>query len=258
MRTLKLFGALALFASLTIALPASAQRGGSSEDEAGDVSEVDKDRTGPLRERVRPVSGHLFLKRGRFEASPSASMSLNDAFFTKYVVGGTVGFFPTEQFGLHLRGGVGRVPVVAGAAQICNANGCRPPSYQELDGRAPGQMTWFAGVDASWAPLYGKVGLLAERFLHFDVYALGGVAAIGYRGPNLATGGSQPMMAVGGNVGGGSRIVLNRFLTLRAELRDLIYLERSQAIPNKSEILRNQLMFELGFSMFLPTSFIPE
>jgi len=44
------------------AKPAS---GASSEQEAGDVSEVDKDRLGPLRERVRPVSGHLFLKQGR-------------------------------------------------------------------------------------------------------------------------------------------------------------------------------------------------
>ncbi len=257
MRAFKLFGALALLCIGFVSLPAHAQRG-QSEDEAGDVSEVDKDRVGPLRERVRPVSGHLFLKRGRFEASPSASMSLNDAFFTKYVLGGTVGFFPTEQFGLHLRGGYTPVPVVSNAAQICLSTGCRSPKYDELDGRAPGQLNWLAGVDASWSPLYGKVGLLAETFLHFDLYALGGVAAVGYRGPDLDNGGSQPLMTVGGNVGVGTRIVLNRFLTLRAELRDLIYVERVQGLPDKTEILRNQLMFELGFSMFLPTSFLPE
>jgi outer membrane beta-barrel protein len=254
MRALRPFAA----AALLCAAPAFAQ----SEDEAGDVSEVDKDRVGPLRERVRPVSGHLFLKRGRFEASPSATLSLNDAFFTKYVLGGTVGFFPMEQVGIHLRAGYS-IPRVSGAAQICTlesggtTRGCRPPSYQELDGRAPGQITWLTGLDVSWSPLYGKVGLLAERFLHFDLYALGGVSAIGYRGPT-ATGAtaSAPLMALGGNVGIGSRIVISRWMTLRAELRDLIYAEQVQPLPRTT--LRNQLMFELGFSMFLPTSFIPE
>ena len=62
--------ALALFAA-----PAFA----ASEDEAGDVSEVDKDSAGPLRERVRPVSGHLFLMDGRFEVSPGIGISLRDA-----------------------------------------------------------------------------------------------------------------------------------------------------------------------------------
>lgn len=233
-----------------------------SEDDAGDVSEVDKDRVGPLRERVRPVSGHLFLKKGRFEVSPSATASFNDAFFTKYMVGATIGFFPTEQFGIHARFGYA-FPMVAGSAQICTTEstgsgttrGCRPPEFSQLDGRAPGQIHLIGGLDAEYSPIYGKVGLVAEKFLHFDLYGLLGASAVGYNGPTGGTG-SKPYMTVGGNVGVGSRIIFNKFMAVRAELRDLVYVEQVQPIPATS--LRNQLLFELGFSFFLPTNFIPE
>lgn len=237
-----------------------------SDDEAGDVSEVDKDRVGPLRERVPPVSGNLFLKKGRFELSPSATLSLDDAFFTKYVLGATLGFFPMESLGIRGRFGYA-IPVVSRSAQICTTEatgtgtvrGCRPPDFKQLDGRAPGQLKLIAGVDVEYAPIYGKVGILAERFLHFDLFAVGGASMVNYSGPELndataAT--SQPYTTFGGNIGVGTRIVVNRFIAVRAELRDLIYVETVAATPSTS--LRNQLLFELGVSIFLPTNFIAE
>jgi outer membrane beta-barrel protein len=220
---------------------------GASEQEAGDVSEVDKDRLGPLRERVRPVSGHLFLKEGRFEFSPSATFSVKDAFFTKYILGGTLTYHATETLGVSLRAGYA-IPTVAGAAQICNfsdGSGCHRPTYDELNGKAPGQLTLMGGVDLQWAPIYGKVSLLAENFLHFDLYGIGGATAVQYRGPGATE------LTVGGNVGVGMRFFVNRWVTVRSEFRDLIYVEKA---INPSTTLRNQLLFELGVSFFFPTA----
>lgn len=230
----------------------------SAEEEAGDVSEVDKDRQGPLRERVRPVSGHLFTKRGRVELSPSATVSLRDAFFTKYIFGGSLTFHLSDHVALGVRAGYSQ-PTVAGVAQICTlqggTRGCRPPTFDELDGQAPGQITLLGGADLQWSPLYGKASLLAESFLHFDLYAIGGLSAVQYRGPPV---GSDPSpttnLTFGPNLGVGGRIFLTRWLTLRAELRDVIYTERF-TLP--ATTLRNQLLFELGLSVFLP-SFYPE
>lgn len=236
---------------------------GNSEAEAGDVSEVDKDDLGPLRERIRPVSGHLFLKRGRFEISPSASVSLRDAFFRKYVLGATFTYFPTETLGFGLRAGYS-IPTVSGAAQICTftdsgtggvSRGCNAPSFDQLDGAAPGQLTLLAGVDAQWAPIYGKISLLAESFAHFDMYGILGASLVQYKGPpTTAAEQSTARMTAGGNVGVGFRFFLNRYITLRTEVRDLIYVEKA-ILP--ATTLRNQLMFELGVSFFLPTA-LPE
>ncbi|HEX5751393.1 MAG TPA: outer membrane beta-barrel domain-containing protein [Archangium sp.] len=225
---------------------------GSSEQEAGDVSEVDKDRLGPLRERVRPVSGHLFLKQGRFEFSPSATLSIKDAFFSKYILGGTLTYHPSETLGLSLRAGYA-LNTVASAAQICtftgddgSTRGCRRPTYEELDGEAPGQLTLMGGVDVQWAPIYGKISLLAEQFLHFDLYGVVGATAVQYRGPAKTA-----ELTGGGNVGVGMRFFLNRWVTVRTEFRDLIYVEKAL---NPATTLRNQLMFELGVSLFFPSA----
>ncbi|MCY1076436.1 outer membrane beta-barrel domain-containing protein [Archangium lansingense] len=236
------------------AKPASATTSGSSEQEAGDVSEVDKDRLGPLRERVRPVSGHLFLKQGRFEFSPSATLSIKDAFFSKYILGGTLTYHPTETLGVSLRAGYS-LNTVASAAQICTfssgadggtTRGCRRPTYAELDGEAPGQLTLMGGIDAQWAPIYGKISLMAEQFLHFDLYGVVGATAVQYRGPSKAA-----ELTAGGNVGVGMRFFLNRWVTVRTEFRDLIYVEKAL---NPSTTLRNQLLFELGVSFFFPSA----
>ncbi|XXF75941.1 outer membrane beta-barrel domain-containing protein [Myxococcaceae bacterium GXIMD 01537] len=245
-------------ASAKSAAAKPATDGRSSESEAGDVSEVDKDDLGPLRERIRPVSGHLFLKKGRFELSPSVTFSIRDAFFTKYILGGTLTYHPLETLGISLRGGYS-LASVSGSAQLCTfgqdgtTRGCNAPSMEQLDGKAPGQVTLMGGLDVQWAPIYGKLSLLAEKFIHFDMYAVGGVSAVQYRGPpeSGATTASTAQITPGANVGVGARFFLNRWMTVRTEVRDLIYVEKA-VIPD--QVLRNQLLFELGFSFFFPTA----
>src|SRR5262245_28252506 len=122
-------------AVMALALPLTARA--AAEDDAGDVSEVDKDRVGPLRERIPPVSGFLMLRKGRFEVSPGLAISVKDAFFTKYLLGASLTYHATEQLGFGLRLGLNVPtliggPAVSGAAQICETTGttvgCRAPT----------------------------------------------------------------------------------------------------------------------------------
>jgi outer membrane beta-barrel protein len=243
--------------ALVLCLSAVTARAQTSEQEAGDVSEVDRDR-GPLRERISPVSGKLFSKAGRFELSPSATASLADPFFSKYIFGGALTYHLTEWLGVGVRGGYS-LPTISGAAQVCTTEttsagavrGCRTPTVAELNGRAPGQITLLGGVDLQLSPVYGKISVLAERFLHFDLYGVGGLGVVQYVAPTAA-GGAAPQIAVGFNVGAGMRFVVSRWITVRFELRDLIYPEYVQPLPAVSQ--RHQLLFELGVSLFFPTS----
>jgi len=242
--------------ALCLTTPALGFAQTSEEAEAGDVSEVDKDRLGPLRERVRPVSGHVFLKKGRFEFSPSATLSLRDAFYSKYIFGGAVTYHPMETLGVSLRVGYA-LNTVAGAAQKCtfgeggegDTRGCASPTLDELDGNAPGQIKLLGGADVQWAPIYGKLSLLAETFVHFDLYGVAGASVVQYRGPGESLGAApKSYLTPGANLGVGARFFLNRWLTLRTELRDLIYVEKGTEASGN--YLRNQLLFELGVSFF--------
>jgi outer membrane beta-barrel protein len=235
--------------------PAAALAQNAAEDEAGDVSEVDKDAVGPLRDRVRPVSGHLLVEKGRFELSPFASASFRDAFFTKYLFGLQASYHLADAWAVAARGSY-VVPTVSGAAQVCTTSaeavrGCQPPAFDQLNGRAPGQLTLLAGAELQWAPIYGKVALVAERFAHFKMYGLLGPTFVMYQGPSTVAGVSQGYSTVGGSLGVGFRFVLNRFLALRTELRDLAYVEQVTA---ETVQFRQQFLFELGFSVFLPTA----
>lgn len=223
-----------------------------TEEEAGDVSEVDKDRVSPLRERVRPVSGHLFLMGGRFEVSPGVGFSVRDAFFTKYQPTLALTYHFNEDFALSLHGGYG-ISVVSGAAQICTSGadgkvrGCQAPSRDLLTSKnAFGQGGLQAGLELQWSPLYGKIALIAERFLHFNMYA-----AVG---PTFLMYGNTSNPTVGGNVGVGFRWFINRWLTVKTELRDVVYYERFSDLEGDASF-RNQLMIHLGLSLFFPMTF---
>jgi len=245
---------------ILFAVPAFAQK---SEEEAGDVSEVDKDRTGPLKDRVRPVSGHLFLMKGRFEISPGAAFSFRDSFYQKIAPGLMLSFHLTETLGVQLRAGYA-ISIVASSAQICTATmgmrSCRSPTLAELDaGATDGSATFpygrggfMADLNLEWAPLYGKLGTLAVLpfvdMLNFNMYVALGPAL-------LLLGRASP--PVGGNVSIGFRFFLNRFITVRLELRDVIYYEPLAPGSSRGSV-RNQLFGELGISFFLPTDFTRE
>lgn len=236
------------------ATPGFAQR--TSEDEAGDVSEVDKDAAGPLKERIRPVSGHLFLMNKRLELSPGIGLSIRDAFWQKLGFGAAVTYHFTEEVGLSLRG-MYNLSLISGTAQVCDPSTgvCNAPTKEELttqNGRpanvAYGNMSLLTSVDLQWAPIYGKLALFSEKVLNFNMYGLVGPSFLMYGPTNTFT--------VGGNVGVGFRFFLNKWLTVRLELRDVLYYELGPTKEQNS--FRNQLMAELGFSMFFPTLFREE
>lgn len=253
---ISLLAALALFSTAALAQ--------NSEQEAGDTSAIDRD-VGPLKTRIPPVSGHFFLHKGRFELTPSVGLTFNDAFFSKYVLGGALTFYPAETVGIVLHAGY-VIPTVSGAAQICTTGtnsisgqaGCAPPSLDYLTGRAGGKISLLGGLDVQWAPIYGKIAVLAESFLHFDLYTVLGPTAVQYTRADRITNASwtpTSVWTVGGNVGLGMRFFFNKWITLHAEVRDIIYLEDEPVLTATPTALKNQLLFDVGLSFFFPIHF---
>ncbi len=239
-------------------VPAARAQDTAPASEAGDTAALDRD-IGPLKDRVPPVTGHTFLMARRFELAPTFGLSFRDAFWSKYVLGATATYHFTETLGLALRGGYA-ITSISGSAQICPpGEACRKPTVEELDGKGPGQIKLIAGLDVEWAPLYGKISLLAEGFAHFNLYLIGGPVAVQYRAPKDANQpGSDSAWALGGEAGLGMRFVFNRWMALRFELRDMIYREKTVGATETtgaSYQIRNQLFFDIGLSFFFPNNF---
>jgi outer membrane beta-barrel protein len=228
--------------------------------EAGDTGSLDRD-VGPLKDRIPPVVRHVFLLKQRWELVPSVAFSFRDPFFTKYVFELSLTYNFNDTLGAMVRAGYA-VDTVSGSAQICTVNveaggtrGCRSPTYDEVNGKGTGQINFLGAVDVQWTPIYGKFNLFAEWVLHFDLYGILGPAFISYKGPP-ASGqtGSASDFTVGGEVGIGMRFFFNKWMTLRLELRDDIYGEKSPT-PSGGTAVQNQLFIDVGIGFFFPTNF---
>jgi outer membrane beta-barrel protein len=212
--------------------------------------------------KIQPISGQLYQKAGRLEISPTFDLSLNDAFYKKTFGGVKVGWHFSEFFALAAIVSTGSASP-SGSAVVCPANqGCGPASAEQLY-QVPGKLLWVAGVEGAWAPIYGKLNVLAERVAHFDLALILGVDLVGHEqvlsSDQAIRLGLTPGSAssIGGHVGLGARFFLSDWMAIRLEFRDLIY---QVDVPNRAGSgqgaadLQNQLFTELGLSFFFPTT----
>jgi outer membrane beta-barrel protein len=207
--------------------------------------------------KIRPISGQLYSKAGRFELTPTANLSLNDAFFSKQLFGGRLGYHFTEQWSI---GGffVGGRTSATGSASVCPTNvGCGEASTVQLN-QVPGAITRMAGGELAFSPVYGKLNVLAERVLHFDFSLLLGVDWITHRqavssveAANLASAEAPTRSTVGLHAGLGARVFLTQFLAFRVEVKDYVYRVPIGNFGGESDT-QNQLFTELGLSVFFP------
>jgi outer membrane beta-barrel protein len=204
--------------------------------------------------KIPPVSGQLYRKTGRLEVTPTANISLNDAFFTKYFGGLKVGYHFTESFAASLHG-AGGAAVQTGSAVRCTSRECTDATEDMLR-QVPGRIRWLAGAEFAWAPVYGKLNVLSEQVAHFDLSIFAGPDLIAYDevlSKADAEAGVTPSLAtsIGGHVGLGVRLFFTPSIAARLELKDYLY---SVKVPNtgSGSDLQNQLFAEIGVSFFLP------
>jgi outer membrane beta-barrel protein len=210
--------------------------------------------------KIQPISGQLYRKAGRLELTPLAVLSVDDAFFRKYFGGLKATWHLTEFWsisGAYTLGATAKT----GSAVVCPANqGCHPASAAELY-QVPGRLRSVAALEVAWAPIYGKLNVLAERVAHFDLALIAGADLVAHdevlSADDAIRLGLTPSTTrtVGGHVGLGARLFLSDAVALRLEFRDLIY---RVTVPNRAGSglgaadVQNQLLTELGVSVFFP------
>ncbi len=204
--------------------------------------------------KIEPVSGQLYRKAGRFELTPSGSLSVLSPFYTNYFVGAKLGYHFTESWSAHASFAAGFASP-NGSTTICTRDaGCAQAPDPQLY-QVPGRLKAIGGVEVAWAPVYGKLNLFAEQVMHFDVSLFAGpdwISSEQVLAGDAARTGAKPAStsSIGGHVGVGVRIFLSRVLAARLELKDYVY---SAEIGNLGERrLQYPLVFDLGLSIFFP------
>lgn len=190
-------------------------------------------------DRVKAVPRRDLLKRRRLELSPHTGVSLNDPYFVHLEFGGTLVFYPHDNFGI----GIGADYFYA-HPRTTNVDAVRLGLTSVL--ATFDLPVLMAHLDFYWLPIYGKVSVFNSWIVNFDLYASAGV------GVATAFGTHTPMEA---NIAIGSHYALTQWLAIRAEVREHMFVDTQVAnnIPRSS--VQSYTMFLLGVSFFVPPTF---
>lgn len=232
-----------IFLVLAVSMVTSAAFAADEEEGGGEETAAPVSKTGSktLAERIPSVTGRAFVKAGRVEIGPNVGLTLNDPFFRHTVLGASLAYNIWESLSVGVWGNffldTSRKVTIVGSSQ-------RRPKLNHPN--------YVAAFEIAWAPLYGKVSLLAESIMHFDTY-------LGIGGGILS--GSESSTTGMGSIALGEHFFLNDWLGLKIELRDQIFqMDRNPAqsidsgVKAKTDI-QHLLTASVGLCFYLPTSF---
>ncbi len=215
----------------------------------GDFGSADEAEEGSVHltryDRVKSISRKKFLKRKRFELSTNLAVNINDAYFQHVMAGLRGTYHITDGFALEL-GGLANLLPYSGQATSLNVVG-----YQLSHILNEGRFHGVVDLGFTFSPIYGKFAVMGDNITHFDVFVSSGLglAIDGNDGSAFRAGevGLNPAW----EIGVGARVFVNRWLAVRAELRDYIY----NLKKNQFSVRQDVLVFQLGASFFFPLGF---
>jgi outer membrane beta-barrel protein len=202
-----------------------------------------------------------FLKSRRTELLPYVGTSMNDNMIRHYTVGGELAYYLTDVLAVGVEGMYYRhsfqepFDLVARQAR-------RLPTVN--------QYNWSAALDFHYVPVYGKFAVLDHSLITWEAFFTAGIGAgqsevipRDTKFPGFSNLLIQP------NIGASMRFFLSRWVTVSLGIRDYVFLDHFEP-KNRSEMmypdaesakehadtsLINNVMFQIGVSFWVPTSF---
>jgi outer membrane beta-barrel protein len=103
----------------------------------------------------------------------------------------------------------------------------------------------FGQSSVTFSPIYGKVSWFTWAVLNFDLYTVAGAGIVNYKSVNNGTG-------FMGNVGLGTRLFVNEFLSAKIEFRDYVYNRSGGGVGGSRTDIVHNFALTAGLSILLP------
>jgi len=202
-----------------------------------------------------------FLKVRRTELYPFVAVTMNDNMITHYAVGGEFAYYLTDVLAIGVEG------------QYYAHNFNEPFDLVARQARrlpTVNQYNWSAALDFHYVPVYGKFAVFDRSLVAWEVFFTAGVGAgqsevipRDTKFPGFTNILIQP------NAGAAMRFFPTKWLTLTLGIRDYMFIDKfeptnrsptmnataAEAKDNADSAFINNIMFQIGISFWLPTSF---
>jgi outer membrane beta-barrel protein len=243
------------------------QPAGSLEAELNATETQQVVKTGPVQKTplswkdILVVVRKPFLKVRRTELNPFTSVTMNDNMITHYGIGGEFAYYLTDVLAVGVEG------------QYYIHNFGEPFDLVARQARrlpTVNQYNWSAALNFHYVPVYGKFAVLDHRLVAWEVFFTGGIGAgqsevipRDTKFPGFTNILIQP------NVGASMRFFIAKWLTVNVGIRDYLFIDKfeptnrspmenttaSEAKENADSAFINNIMFQIGVSFWLPTTF---
>jgi outer membrane beta-barrel protein len=205
------------------------------------------------------VPRKAFLKGGRFEFAPFTGVSVNDILVRHYVFGLDLNFYLTDVLWVGLQGQY-FIKVLTEREDLIGLQYNRIPTLNHY--------LYGGALNFGYVPVYGKFAWVNKSIMHWEIWTSAGIGVTESetipRNP-----GTTPFKntLITPNVGIGSRFFLFDWLTVNFALRDYIFADKFERVPNTTpndpattkanaeSALVNNVMFYAGVGFYLPTKF---
>jgi len=200
-----------------------------------------------------------FLKSGRTELFPIVGTTLNDNMVRHYTVGGQLSYYLTDVLAIGVEGHYYQ-PSFREPFDLVARQARRLPTVNTY--------TWSAALNFHYVPVYGKFAIFDKKLVTWEVAFTAGIGAgqskVEERDKKFP---GFTNLLIQPNVGASMRFFLTKWLTVSAGVRDYIFYDKFEptdremystaelAKENADGALINNVMFQLGVSFWLPTSF---
>lgn len=209
---------------------ASSAHAQSKPSEAPVPNCLDQSISGQLGEQLRPrgVQKREFLKKGELEIIARGGLFAADLLSSSYIWGGAVAFFPTEDFGFEI--GFDVTPLALDLDE--------PVADFFGDPRFERSMGYLGMASLLWAPIHAKLKI-GGGIVHSDIILTAGAGRLFH----------DSVQGVSYNAGMILEMLVNDWVTLRFEVRDIIAVQEAVAETR----LTNNIVSTFGVALWLPT-----
>ncbi len=230
----------------------------SAEEKPANVKEVN--------EEIYAVQQIYALRKNRVELLPSFGFTLNDPFVSHPSFGAGINYWVTN--------------VLAIGANLNWYQGLESESDLNFHVRRstrlairPTEYQMGASLNFTYVPLYGKFAMFNRYIFQWDAYVVGGVGMMRTRpvpvvDPEFRSFDYTLKLSMV-NPGIGFRVFVSKWLTVFAEMRDYIYLEKLENLQvalgdarekksgwlEDSPTIVNNVLVSVGMTIFFPFSF---
>ncbi len=201
-----------------------------------------------------------FLKARRTELRPFVGTTMNDNMVRHYTVGGELAYYLTDVLAVGVEG-------------MYYQDGFREPfdlvARQARRLPTVNKYNWSAALNFHYVPVYGKFAVLDKSLVTWEVAFTAGIG-VGQSEvvprDNKFPGFTNLLIMP--NIGASMRFFLAKWLTVNVGIRDYIFIDKFESVDRPmfgtdidmakergDSALINNVMFQIGVSFWLPTSF---